>query len=140
MEFNLDGSIKLPSNLAKKNEEDKQRMQSQRCITVFKDLVSTTAPKKCILQITLSNAMQDNRFIENIYREFKENATVPSKIRKIDEKQFEVEIGTDLRRCSDCTSLLNRYREFLNQNVIEKKGSCTYVGRQNNMAYEDYFD
>ena len=140
VEFNPDGSIKLPSSLAKKNEEDKQRMQSERCITVYKDLVSTTAPKKCILQITLSNAISDTRFIPTIYNEFKESASVPSKIKQMDEKHFEVEIGTDFRRCSDCTSLLNKYREHLDQNLIEKKGNCTFQGRQQNFAYEDYFD
>lgn len=140
MEFNPDGSIKLPDVLVKKDQEEKQRMQSQQCMTVYKDLVSTKAPKKCILQITLSSAIRDNRFVENIYKEFKESASVPTKIKQIDNNQFEVEIGTDFRRCSDCTSLLNKYREFLSQNLIEKKGNCTYVGRQNNFAYEDYFD
>ena len=140
MEFNADGSIKLPASLAKKNDEDKQRMQSQRCITVFKDLVSTTAPKKCILQITLSNALHDNRFIETIYREFKQTASVPSKIRQIDAKNFEVEIGTDFRRCSDCTSLLNKYREFLDGNLIEKKGNCTFEGRRSTFCEEDCFE
>ena len=140
MEFNPDGSIKLPASLAKKNEDDKQRMQSQRCITVFKDLVSTKAPKKCILHITLSNGLHDSRFVETIYREFKQTASVPSKIRQIDDKNFEVEIGTDFKRCTDCTSLLNKYREFLDQNLIEKKGNCTFEGRRNNFAYEDYFE
>ena len=140
VEFNPDGSLKLPGVLAKKNEDDKQRMQSQRCITVYKDLVSTTAPKKCILQITLSNAISDARFIPTLYNEFKETAKVPSKLKQIDDKHFEVEIGTDFRRCSDCTTLLNSYREHLNQNLIEKKGNCTFQGRSQNFAYEDYFD
>lgn len=84
MEFNPDGSIKLPATLAKKNEDDKQRM--------------------------------------------------------IDTKNFEVEIGTDFRRCTDCTSLLNKYREFLDQNLIEKKGNCTFEGRRSTFCEEDCFE
>ncbi len=138
--FNPDGSIKLPERLAKKKQEDSVKLTSQRCIKVKKEMVSFTAPKKCILYITLSDFIKDNRFIENIYGFFKQNAAVPTKITKIDEKNFEIEVGTDFRRCTDCNSLVNRYKEFLDGNLIEDKGSCTFEGRKQNFCYEDYFE
>ncbi len=139
VEFNPDGSIKLPTQFARKKEENKEKLKHQRCIKIRRDVVSFSPPKKCSLHITLSERINDNRFIENIYRYFKGRAAVPSKIRKIDEKKFEIEIGTDFRRCTDCNSLINQYREFLDGNIIEEKSSCTFEGRKN-FCYEDYFD
>ena len=101
--------------------------------------MSFTAPKKCVLHITLSDAFSDNVFIETIYNYFKEKAAVPSNIKKINEKEFEVEIGTDFRRCTDCNSLIKRYREFLDGNIIEEKGGCTFGGEKKNFSYEDHF-
>ena len=138
--FNPDGSIKLPEQYTRKKEENKEKLKSQRCIKIRRDILSFTAPKKCILHITLSESLHDNRFIETIYHHFKEKATVPNKLKKINEKKFEVEIGTDFRRCSDCNSLINSYREFLDGNLIEEKGSCQFEGRKKNFCYEDYFD
>jgi hypothetical protein len=140
VEFNPNGSIKLPDGLAKKAEDNKNKMQRQRCIKITKDVVSFTAPKKCILHITLSESFSDNRFIHTTYDYFNQKAAVPTKIKQIGDREFQVEIGTDFRRCSDCSSLIGKYREFLDGNLIEEKGSCTFEGRQNSFSYEDYFD
>ena len=140
VEFNPDGSLKIPSIIAKKDEENKQKMRSQRCIKINREVVNFSAPKKCVLRITLSNAISDNRFIDTIYGYFKKRAAVPSKLTKISEREFEIEIGTDFRRCTDCNSLINEYREVLYGNIIEVKGSCTFEGQIKNFAYEDYFD
>ena len=137
--FNPDGSIKLPEQFARNKEKNKEKLKSQRCIKIERDIISFTAPKKCVLHITLSDAVIDNRFIETIYGYFKDRASVPNSIKKISEKQFDVEIGTDFRRCSDCSSLINEYREFLDSNIIEEKGGCTFEGKKRNFCYEDYF-
>ncbi len=139
VEFNPDGSIKLPGQLAGNKERNKEKLMSQRCIRIKRDMISFTAPKKCVLHITLSEAFADNRFIQTVYNYFKEKARVPNNLIKINEKEFQVEIGTDFRRCTDCNSLINRYREFLEGNIIEEKGSCTFEGRKRNFCYEDYF-
>jgi hypothetical protein len=140
VEFNPDGSLKLPGKLAERDKDSRQKLKSQRCIRVKREAVSFTAPKKCVLHITLSDAFSDNRFVHTIYSYFREKAAVPSRISKIDEKHFEIEIGTDFRRCSDCVSLINEYREFLSGNIIEEKGSCTFEGRKQNFCFEDYFE
>ena len=140
VEFNPDGSIKLPAQFVKNREENKEKLKHQRCIKIKRNIVNFSAPKKCSLIITLSECLNDNRFIENIYNYFKEKASVPNKIKKVNEKHFEVEIGTDFRRCTDCNSLINQYREFLDGNVIEDKGSCQFEGMIKNFSYEDYFD
>lgn len=139
VEFNPDGSLKLPAFLARKKEENKEKMKNQRCLRIQREPVNFTAPKKCLLHLTLSDAFSDNRFVETIYNYFKERANVPTKLKKINEKQFEVEIDTDFKRCTDCLSLINEYRDFLNGNLIEEKGSCTFEGFIKNFTEEDYF-
>ncbi|MBR9692014.1 hypothetical protein GOV06_04450 [Candidatus Woesearchaeota archaeon] len=140
VEFNPDGSIKLPELFAKRKEENERRLKNQRCIRVKREIVNFDSPKKCVLNITLSEAISDNRFIENIYNFFKEKCSVPVKIKKISEKEFEIEVGTDFRRCSDCNSLINKYKDFLDGNLIDEKGNCTYEIKTGNFCYEDYFD
>ncbi|MEE9525168.1 MAG: hypothetical protein V3V78_01005 [Candidatus Woesearchaeota archaeon] len=140
VEFNPDGSIKLPEKFAKIKTENEMRLKNQRCIKVKKDIVNFDSPKKCTLNIVLSETISDNRFVENIYNFFREKCSVPTKIMKVNEKEFSVEIGTDFRRCSDCCSLINRYKDFLDGNLIEEKGNCTYERITQNFTYEDYFD
>ena len=140
-EFNEDGSIKLPDWIAKKRSENNSKLKTQRCIKIKKQIINDKTPKSCELNIILSDAISDNRFIETIYKYFKESSEVPSKLIKVNEKEFKVEIGTCFRRCSDCTSLISRFREFLDGNIIEEQGSCTYKDKmQSNFSYEDYFD
>ena len=139
-EFNSDGSIKLPDKFVQKKKDDEQKLINQRCIKIRKEVVSFVAPKKCVLKITLSDKFDDNRFIDTIYGYFRNRASVPSSLRKIDDKNFEVEIGTDFKRCTDCCSLIKEFREFLYGNIIEEKGSCTFEGFKRNFSYEDYFD
>jgi hypothetical protein len=139
MQFNSDGSLKLSSGTLQKKQETIDRMKKGKCILVHKEMVSFSAPKKCILRVRLSDAIIDNAFMEKIHYYFKEHAEVPSKVIKLNDKEFEIEIGTHFKRCSDCTNLVGRYREFLDGNLIEEKGNCTYEGRKN-FSYEDYFE
>ena len=138
VEFNPDGSVKLPERFTKKKSEDNEKMRCSRCIRINREIVSFSAPKQCKLNITLSDTIIDNRFVENIYTYFSKDSPVPTSIEKIDEKNFSVTIGTNFRRCTACNSLINKYREFFDGSVIENKGSCTFEVRK--FAYEDYFD
>ena len=139
-EFNPDGSIKLPGFVQQKINDNESKMRCQRCIKVARKVVSFDSPKKCVLRITLSDRINDIRFVSNIYNLFKEKAAVPTKLSQINGKEFEVEIGTDFKRCTDCTSLIGKYREYIDGNLIEEKGSCTFEGFRKSFAYEDYFD
>ena len=139
IEFNPDGSLKLPGKVAEKKQEDTRRMKNARCMHIKREVISFTSPKKCKLKLKLSDRITDNRFIETTYNYFLNGSEVPSKLNKINEKEFEVEIGTCFRRCSDCSSLVNRFREFMDGCVIEEKGSCSFE-QNKNFSYEDYFD
>ncbi len=141
MQFNEDGSLKLSSSTIKKKQDNIDRMQKYRCIRVHKEMVNFSAPKKCLLHIRLSDVMTDSKFIETIHGYFKSSCDVPTKLIKINDKEFDIEIGTHFKRCSDCTTLVNRYREFMDDSLILEKGNCTYEPfSSRNFAYEDYFE
>jgi len=140
IQFNPDGSIKLPGMLQKRNEEHINKLKNQRCIKIRKEIISNYAPKSCSLHIQLSDMIKDNRFIETTYNYFKESAKVDTKLEKINEKEFKVTVGTAFSRCSDCNSLIRRLREFLDGNIIEDKGTCTFKSHDKPFSYEDYFD
>jgi hypothetical protein len=140
VEFNPDGSIKLPGHIEKAKQENRERMLKQRCIRIKREVVSSSAPKKCALHITLSEAFTSNSFITAIYGYFMQKSVVPTKLIKVNEKEFKVEVGTDFKRCSDCNSFINQLKDFLDGNVIEDMGTCTYKGRESNFCYEDYFE
>ncbi len=88
----------------------------------------------------MSEKLDDDRFIHTIYGYFRNRASVPNKLTKVNSREFEVEIGTDFRRCSDCQSLINEFREFLYGELIDIKGNCTFEGQKKGFVYEDYFD
>ncbi len=139
-EFNPDGSLKLPESIIRNKDRKKIKLQRERCILIKKEIVSDRTPKKCNLHIKLSEKFTDNSFIKNIHHYFSNNSEVPSKLIKLNDKEFDVAIGTCFSRCKDCTSLINRYREHLDGNVIEEKGSCSFEGIKRSFSYEDYFE
>ncbi len=138
--FNPDGSLKISKSALQAKEENIRKMKTGRCMHATKEFVQMTAPKRCILHLTLSEAITDNRFVENIHNYFTQESTTPTRLVKINEKEFQIEIGTDFRRCTDCCNLVNRYRDFLDGNIIEKKQGCTFEGFRKNFSYEDHFD
>jgi len=140
VEFNPDGSLKLPGSVIKSRAQSESKMRTQRCLKIRREIVNHSAPKKCILTITPSDALHDLRFIENIYSEFKERAATPTKIIAAGPREYKIEIGSDFKRCSDCTALRGRYREFLYGNTIDEKGNCTFEGRMKSWNEEDYFE
>jgi len=141
IEFNPDGSIKMPGRMAAQKAKEEGKMQNSQCMQIRKEIVSVKPPKTCHLHLTLSDKITDQSFIENIYSYFNKNSSTPTKLIQLDPKNFRIEIGTDFRRCQDCTTLLSRYKEFMNRNVIENHGNCEYAQkRQQSFSYEDYFD
>lgn len=140
IEFNEDGSLKLPGYIQKQNNENKNKMQNQHCIKVRKEIISFKSPKECLLTITVSNALTDIRFLINIFNEINNKAETPLKFEQTDIKEFQIKVGTSFRRCSECTSIINRYREHLSGNIILDKGNCTYEDRRQNFSELDYFE
>ncbi len=138
VEFNPDGSIKLPSHMQKSREEKEYKMKHHKIMKVRREVTKLDAPKECILHLTLSDAITDDRFITTIFNQVQSRLSTPTKLERQDEKNFTIKVGTDFKRCSDCTLMRAEFREFLG-NIIDEKGNCTYEGRKS-FSYEDYFD
>ena len=139
MEFNPDGSIKLPDRLLKQKKDNEFKMKNGLCATIKKEVISAKSPKKCALNIIISEKFTNDDFVMRIYSQFMGSSEVPSKLSRIGKREFEVSIGTCFSRCRDCTNLVNRFREFLEGNLIEIKGSCTFESNRP-FCYEDHFD
>ncbi len=140
VEFNPDGSIKIPDPVLKAKQNKEHRLKTQRCVLIRKDVTESKTPKRCILHIKISDAFPDSQFVETVYGYFKQNAETPTKLVKLNEKEFDIEIGTAFRRCSECSSLIARFRDFLDRNVIEDRGVCEYESKfSKDFCYEDYF-
>ena len=135
VEFNPDGSIKIPVSIAANQERKELKLKKERCILVKKELVDFK-PKKCVLHIRVSEAFPDSDFVSAIFHSLQ--LDTPVKLVKISEREFDIEIGTDFKRCSDCNVISRRFREYLEGNMIEEKGSCTQ--KERDFYYEDYFD
>jgi hypothetical protein len=143
LEFNADGSIKLPTQLAVAAADKERQMKVGRCFHVRKEVLSgAQAPggKKCVLHVTVSDKMLAEMPVEKIHKWFLQaNPETPTKVVKIDASRYTVEIGTAFRRCSDCTSFINRLKSYADGNIVMEKGFCSYEGPQRNFSYEDYF-
>ena len=138
IQFNPDGSIKLPNRMTKKKENEDRRLKIGRCIKVHKEVVSEWAPKKCALNITLSDAISDARFISYIHDTFAKEVETPLSLIKITDKEYKIEVGSTFRRCSDCTGLISRYRQYLDGNLIEEQGTCPR--KKQLFTYDDHFE
>ena len=125
MEFNLDGSIKLPKNVLKKKEDDKKTFLEKPSIRVIRNQISSTTPLKCELTIQASERLSDPKKIESIFKQStgKFSHMAQLSIKKINNREFLVKITSGMYRCSWC----NNFREFLGKefNVeVINQGSC----------------
>ncbi|HLC50623.1 MAG TPA: hypothetical protein VJI97_04315 [Candidatus Nanoarchaeia archaeon] len=141
IEFNPDGSIKIPDFMQKRIQENQDKFSNNPCILIKKEVVNFTAPKKCVLHMKISDKIHSSEFVDAAFRQIREASSVPLKINKLNEKEFEIEVGTHFKRCSDCTNLIRKYKEIMHGNLIEEKGNCTYSGfASNSFFYEDHFE
>lgn len=126
VEFNSDGSIKLPSKLMGKKAETDRRMKSTMCVKIEKEVISEKSPKQCILHLTLSDAFTDGTVVEKAFYYFQRDSETPVKLIKKSTRNWDIEIGTSLKRCNDCFEIINRFKSYLEDNVIIDKGTCYF--------------
>jgi hypothetical protein len=138
IEFNPDGSIKLPNNILTEKNNKMHRMTSSRCASIKKQVVNAYPPKKCLLEIEFSKLINNIEPFYNTINQLKYNLETPIKILTTQDNELKIEISTNFRRCSDCSSIIERLRDMLDGNVILDKGNCTLKERE--FCYEDYFE
>ncbi len=141
IEFNPDGSIRIPDLMQKRMQENNDKFKNTSCMQIKKEVVNFTAPKKCVLHMKISDKVYNSDFVEQAFKQIKDASSVPLRITKLSDKEFEIEVGTHFKRCSDCTNLIRKYKEIMGGNLIEDKGNCTYSGfSSKGFCYEDHFE
>lgn len=128
MQFNPDGSLRLSVQAQAKQDEEATKMQTEKCALVKRCVINHNAPKKCLIQLKLSDQVTDSKFVEMFYSKYKEQTSTPTSLRKLSDKEFELEVGSDFKRCADCNRFIGHFRETLPGRVIDKKGNCTFQG------------
>jgi len=137
VEFNPDGSLKVPQWMAQAKKDEDKILASPFGMRVVKEVIRYESPKLCNVHLTLSPHVSSAAFVQTITSDFKQHAQTPIKLVQKADKEFTVEVGTSFRRCSECTSLIGRFRENANGNLLLKKGNCPY--EQRSFSDEDYF-
>ena len=127
MEFNPDGSLKLGGSIAKQAQSDSSKMTSTRCVKITKYATKTTSPKLCTLSIVASPHVESG-FVERTYEFFKKRADATTKLTQLSSSEFELTIGGEFSRCKDCQMFVSSSRDYLDGNMIENKGTCTFKG------------
>ena len=128
MEFNPDGSLKLTGSAQAKIQSEKRKMNTEKAVLVKRCVISHTAPKKCSVQLTLSDSIENTSFVEQFFLNYKKEVSTPTTLRVTSNKEFEFEVGSNFKRCHDCNKFIGHFRELYPGNVIDKRGNCTFKG------------
>ncbi len=125
VEFNPDGSIKLPEGVGKKKEDDDKTFENEKCIKIVRDQISSVTPLKCELRILASEKVENPEKIESIFKhatgKFRHLADLS--IKKINNREYVVTIISGQFRCTWC----EQFREFIGTEMDAKVinwGSC----------------
>lgn len=127
MEFNADGSLKLSGSANQRIQDNSFKMENSRCIKLSKDMTRSYSPKLCTISLDASPQIESN-FIERTFGFFSKRVDSTVKLIKLSPSEFQVTIGGEFSRCRDCQLLTSMFKDYLNGNVIEKKGNCTFKG------------
>ncbi len=138
IEFNPDGSLKIPPWMTQAKNDEHKILTNPFGMRIVKEVIRYESPKVCHLHITLSPHARTAASVQTITNDFKQHAQTPIKLTEKADKELTIEIGTSFRRCSECTSLIGRFRENAEENLILKKGNCPY--EQHSFSNEDYFE
>ncbi len=125
VEFNPDGSIKLPEHLIKNQENYDEDFRSKPCVRVVREQISERTPLKCELRIQASPLLRFPQRITSIFdtasQKFKHGAQLS--IRREGEREYVVRIISGRYRCSWCEN----FRKYLKNELgvkVQEWGSC----------------
>ena len=132
MEFNQDGSLKLPEEEIKRRENKKQIFQDESAIKITRFQISSTTPLNCELTLHASNKLKEPEKIKQIFEKAKGKFKHMSElsILKIDDKEYKVKIISGRFRCSWCENFRNFLEEELDTKIINQ-GSCLFYSSSN---------
>jgi len=125
IDFNPDGSIKLPKRIIKEREDDDKIFRDEPSIRVTRNQISSITPLKCELTIEASNKLINPKRIKLIYNsasgKFKHMSQLS--IQKIHNRKYVVRIISGRFRCSWCNNFRRYLKKEMNVKIINY-GSC----------------
>ena len=126
IEFNPDGSIKLPDRMINKRKQEDEVFESRPAIRITRDQVSYVTPLKCELSIEasplLGNPQRIKALFEYAEERFRHEANLS--ITKEHEKKYVITIISGKFRCTWCQTFRNYLQNSLDCRMIQK-GSCS---------------
>ncbi|MFH1439956.1 MAG: hypothetical protein ABIG89_05285 [Candidatus Woesearchaeota archaeon] len=125
IEFNSDGSIKLPGQMQEKKDKDNSDFNNRSAIRITKSKVSASTPLRCELTITASDKVTNPKIISFLFNECSKNFTGGAElsIRQINEREYVVSIVSGYKRCTWCNLFLDYIRDETNF-AFQVKGYC----------------
>ncbi|HME86894.1 MAG TPA: hypothetical protein VKE88_00595 [Candidatus Nanoarchaeia archaeon] len=118
VEFNPDGSIKLPSRMLKQAEENNTVFESRPSFRILRNQTSTITPLTCELTIETSKHL-DPSVVERVFNQTKENFRTDAglSITQFEGKHI-VKIVSGFNRCNWCHAFLNNLSDTANARII----------------------
>ncbi|MBU2637671.1 MAG: hypothetical protein KJ955_01740 [Nanoarchaeota archaeon] len=125
VEFNEDGSIKLPELITKQKEENKKIFQNEPSIKIIRNQISSVRPLDCELKLHASDKLGNFEMIGGLFREaegkFRHMANLS--IKRVDGKMFIIRIISGQYRCDWCHKFRELLKNEFDSRVIDE-GSC----------------
>ena len=125
IEFNADGSIKLPGKLQEKKEQQDSNFQDRAVIRITKCKVSASTPLKCELTITASDKVTNPKIISYLFQECSRNFTggADLSIRQTNDREYVISIISGYKRCTWCNQFMDYIRDETDF-AFQVKGYC----------------
>ncbi len=118
VEFNSDGSIKLPGRMTRQQEENDVIFSSRPSFKMLRNQTSTITPLTCELHIEASKHVNPN-IIESVFNQAKNNFRTDAglSIRK-EEGRYIVKIVSGFNRCNWCHHFINSLSDSADARII----------------------
>ncbi|MEK6886207.1 MAG: hypothetical protein AABW88_00060 [Nanoarchaeota archaeon] len=129
VEFNPDGSIKLPSRMTKQNDANDNLFATQPSFKILRNQTSTVTPLTCELHIEASKHILTPNIIELAFNEAKNNFKTDAGLTKTNNV---IKIVSGFNRCNWCHHFIDHLADRSNARII-RTDRCDDKTRNNHL-------
>ncbi|MFH1064704.1 MAG: hypothetical protein V1729_06480 [Candidatus Woesearchaeota archaeon] len=126
IEFNPDGSIKLPTKMASRRIAQDNTFDNYPCVRVTRDQISHSTPLKCDLIVDVSPKFMYPNRIETMYEFARDRFPHEANMKMVKEgnRRYVISIISGRLRCSWCQAFRNHLQNNLECRFLQG-GSCS---------------
>lgn len=129
MEFNDDGSLKVPEGRVKELVDDEKIFKNEPSIIITKNQISMENPARCELIIELSKNVEKPERIKGVFNlctgKFKHMAQLV--MSDVKENKYKVSIVSGQYRCSWCTNFMDFIAKEMDVKILGRGSCLSYV-------------